>query len=74
MTGQGETSLKRVRRGRAQRAPSLKGIEDYVREVGGKVGQTPQAAVAGTALDPAGSSVAASIQTVMAFEETDASY
>ena len=44
MTGQWEAYLKRIERGRAQLGPFLKGIEDYVREVVGKVGQTPPAA------------------------------
>jgi DNA topoisomerase-3 len=44
MTGQWEAYLKRIQRGEAQLGPFLKGIEDYVREVVSKVGQTPQAA------------------------------
>src|SRR5206468_7674297 len=40
MTGQWEQYLNRIHRGTAQLAPFLKGIEDYVREVVGKVGQT----------------------------------
>ncbi len=51
MTGQWEAYLKRIQRGTAQLAPFLKGIEDYVREVVGKVGQTRpavNAAIAGT--------------------------
>ena len=44
MTGQWEAYLKRIQRGAAQLGPFLKGIEDYVREVVGKVGRTPQAA------------------------------
>lgn len=39
MTGQWEAYLKRIERGTAQLTPFLKGIEDYVREVVGKVGQ-----------------------------------
>jgi DNA topoisomerase III len=39
MTGQWEAYLKRIQRGEAQLAPFLEGIEDYVREVIGKVGQ-----------------------------------
>ena len=38
MTGQWEAYLKRIERGSAQLGPFLKGIEDYVREVVGKVG------------------------------------
>lgn len=38
MTGQWEAYLKRIHRGQAQLAPFLRGIEDYVREVVGKVG------------------------------------
>src|SRR5882762_2660395 len=40
MTGQWEAYLKRIQRGTAQLEPFLKGIEDYVREVVDKVGQT----------------------------------
>jgi len=39
MTGQWEAYLHRIQRGAAQLAPFLKGIEDYVTEVVGKVGQ-----------------------------------
>ena len=39
MTGQWEAYLHRIQRGSAQLAPFLKGIEDYVTEVVGKVGQ-----------------------------------
>jgi RecQ family ATP-dependent DNA helicase len=39
MTGQWEAYLHRIQRGTAQLAPFVKGIEDYVREVVGKVGQ-----------------------------------
>ena len=39
MTGQWEAYLQRIQRGTAQLAPFLKGIEDYVREVVGKVGR-----------------------------------
>ena len=41
MTGQWEAYLHRIHRGTAQLAPFVKGIENYVREVVGKVGQTP---------------------------------
>ena len=41
MTGQWEAYLHRIHRGGAQLAPFLTGIEEYVREVVGKVGQTP---------------------------------
>jgi DNA topoisomerase-3 len=44
MTGQWEAYLERIHRGTAHLAPFLEGIEDYVREVVGKVGQKPQAA------------------------------
>jgi DNA topoisomerase III len=37
MTGQWEARLKRIERGSAQLGPFLQGIEDYVREVVGKV-------------------------------------
>src|ERR1017187_3487586 len=39
MTGQWEAYLHRIQRGTAQLVPFVKGIEDYVREVVGKVGQ-----------------------------------
>jgi len=39
MTGQWEAYLKRIQRGDAQLEPFLRGIEDYVRDVVGKVGQ-----------------------------------
>lgn len=38
MTGQWEAYLTRIQRGKAQLEPFLSGIEDYVREVVGKVG------------------------------------
>jgi DNA topoisomerase-3 len=38
MTGQWEAYLTRIQRGNAQLEPFLRGIEDYVREVVGKVG------------------------------------
>ena len=38
MTGQWEAQLKRMERGQADLAPFMSGIEDYVREVVGKVG------------------------------------
>src|ERR1019366_4114333 len=38
MTGQWEAYLTRIQRGKAQLEPCLRGIEDYVREVVGKVG------------------------------------
>src|ERR1035438_4584506 len=41
MTGQWEAYLHRIQRGTAQLVPFVKGIEDYVREVVGKVGQAP---------------------------------
>ncbi len=41
MTGQWEAYLKRIQRGEAQLEPFLHGIEDYVREVIGKVGRIP---------------------------------
>ncbi len=43
MTGQWEAYLKRIQRGEAQLEPFLHGIEDYVRNVIGKVGQIPPA-------------------------------
>ena len=44
MTGQWEAYLKRIQRGEAQLGPFLKGIEDYVTGVVGKVEQAPPAA------------------------------
>jgi DNA topoisomerase-3 len=44
MTGQWEAYLKRIQRGEAKLEPFLRGIEDYVREVVGKVGEIPAAA------------------------------
>jgi len=44
MTGQWEAYLKRIQRGEAQLGPFLKGIEDYVTRVVGKVGQPTPAA------------------------------
>ncbi len=41
MTGQWEAFLKRIERGQAELDPFMEGIEDYVREVVGKVGQKP---------------------------------
>jgi DNA topoisomerase-3 len=41
MTGQWEARLKSIERGQAKLAPFLRGIEDYVREVVGKVGEAP---------------------------------
>jgi DNA topoisomerase-3 len=41
MTGQWEAYLKRIERGQAQLAPFIKGIEEYVTEVIGKVGRSP---------------------------------
>ncbi|HZL55554.1 MAG TPA: DNA topoisomerase 3, partial [Bryobacteraceae bacterium] len=43
MTGQWEAFLKRIERGEAQLEPFLHGIEEYVKEVIGKVGQLPAA-------------------------------
>jgi DNA topoisomerase-3 len=43
MTGQWEAHLKRIQRGEAQLEPFLHGIEDYVRDVIGKVGRIPAA-------------------------------
>ena len=43
MTGQWEAYLKRIQRGESKLEPFLHGIEDYVRDVIGKVGQIPAA-------------------------------
>jgi DNA topoisomerase-3 len=42
MTGQWEAFLKRIERGQAELDPFMEGIEDYVREVVGKVGKKPR--------------------------------
>ncbi|MGC9970271.1 MAG: DNA topoisomerase 3 [Bryobacteraceae bacterium] len=58
MTGQWEAYLGRIRRGTAQLQPFLEGIEEYVREVVGKVGRAPSPAAEppGSALvEPGGS-------------------
>jgi DNA topoisomerase-3 len=49
MTGHWEAYLKRIERGTAQLGPFLKGIEHYVQEVVGKVGQTRPVATAARA-------------------------
>jgi DNA topoisomerase-3 len=41
MTGQWEAYLKRIQRGTAKLEPFIEGIENYVREVVGKVGEAP---------------------------------
>jgi DNA topoisomerase-3 len=41
MTGQWEARLKRIERGEAELEPFMRAIEDYVREVVGKVGERP---------------------------------
>jgi len=46
MTGQWEAFLKRIERGQAELTPFVKGIEEYVTEVVGKVGHAPPAAPA----------------------------
>ncbi len=43
MTGQWEARLKRIERGQGELGPFIGGIEDYVRDVVGKVGQLPPA-------------------------------
>jgi DNA topoisomerase III len=53
MTGQWEAYLKRIQRGEAKLEPFLRGIEDYVRDVIGKVGQIPAAAKPPLAVTPA---------------------
>ena len=52
MTGQWEARLKRIERGQGDLGPFLGGIEDYVREVVGKVGQLPAAPRNGGAPKP----------------------
>jgi DNA topoisomerase-3 len=52
MTGQWEAYLKRIERGQSQLAPFLKGIEEYVTEVVGKVGVSRPPAPAPAAAAP----------------------
>jgi DNA topoisomerase III len=52
MTGQWEAYLKRIQRGEAQLAPFLKGIEDYVTGVVGKVALAPSAVKAPVEVAP----------------------
>ena len=47
MTGQWEAYLKRIQRGTAKLEPFIEGIEEYVREVVGKVGKTAPRAASG---------------------------
>jgi DNA topoisomerase-3 len=55
MTGQWEAYLTRIHRGKARLEPFLSGIEDYVREVVGKVGNVEPPAKAAAAAQPASS-------------------
>ncbi len=52
MTGQWEAFLKRIERGEASLSPFIAGIEEYVREVVGKVGALPAAPRAPSAHSP----------------------
>jgi DNA topoisomerase-3 len=52
MTGQWEAYLKRIERGQAELAPFVKGIEEYVTEVIGKVGHAPPPSAAPVASSP----------------------
>ncbi len=60
MTGQWEAYLRRIQRGGGQLKPFLKGIEDYVTEVVGKVGVLP--APARNPLPPGGPPPPADVQ------------
>ncbi len=53
MTGQWEQYLRRIERGAAQLGPFLKGIEDYVTDVVGKVGERTEPAARPPALPAA---------------------
>ncbi len=53
MTGQWEAFLGRIQRGKDRLEPFLKGIEDYVREVVGKVGQAQPARKEFSTVQPA---------------------
>jgi DNA topoisomerase-3 len=73
MTGQWEAYLARIQRGEAQLEPFLRGIEDYVREVVGKVGQTPvkappPAAPAPPPVQPAGGAPLELLRKAFKFE------
>lgn len=78
MTGEWEAYLKRIQRGTAQLGPFLKGIEDYVREVVGKVGERAPARAGPapvTALEtvtpapaPSGDSLTSLLRTAFGFE------
>jgi DNA topoisomerase-3 len=46
MTGQWEAYLRRIHRGAAQLEPFLEGIENYVRDVVGRIGERPPAGAA----------------------------
>ena len=59
MTGQWEAYLHRIQRGGAQLGPFLKGIEDYVTDVVGKVAQAPAVTARSTG-EAAAASAAAS--------------
>lgn len=66
MTGQWEAYLKRIERGQAQLAPFLTGIEDYVREVVGKVKELPGSPQRVSQISsPGSSSVATSAMAVV---------
>ena len=67
MTGQWEAYLKRIQRGEGQLEPFLKGIEDYVRDVIGKVGQIPAAPRKSNGSTPVTASITAPLRTA-AFE------
>ena len=54
MTGQWEAYLKRIERGTASLGPFLEGIEEYVRDVVGKVGGQPAVAAPRPAPQPNG--------------------
>ncbi len=53
MTGQWESYLQRIQKGSAQLEPFLEGIEEYVREVVGRVGQDNRQAFSATKAPPA---------------------
>jgi len=66
MTGQWEAYLKRIQRGEAKLEPFLHGIEEYVRNVIGKVSQLPAAPRNGNGRGPSSQSasqVQASVQS-----------
>uniref|UniRef100_Q01NZ0 ATP-dependent DNA helicase RecQ n=1 Tax=Solibacter usitatus (strain Ellin6076) TaxID=234267 RepID=Q01NZ0_SOLUE len=66
MTGQWEAYLHRIHRGNAQLDPFMHGIEEYVRDVVGKVGQVAPPPKAPQPLPPANPAPASAVPTTVA--------